>query len=131
MRETFSEWECMPGTAPGLIESMDAAGFVTGVDPLRVDAEGATGTCEAEACAFAAPGEDAIPCLDLRHLPAPEPLERAMAAVDALAPGAKLEVWTPMLPIPLLQLLDARGFKTGAELVKDGTARIFVERGND
>lgn len=129
MRGNFSEWECMPGSAPGLIESMDAAGFVMESSPA--DAEGTTPAHEIEACAFAASRENAIPSLDLRHLPAPEPLERAMAAADALAPGAKLEVWTPMLPIPLLQLLDARGFRVHAELLKDGTARIFVERGND
>jgi hypothetical protein len=31
MSEPFSEWECMPGIAPGLIESMDAAGCESGV----------------------------------------------------------------------------------------------------
>jgi len=38
MRETFSEWECAPGSAPGLIESMDAAGFAA-----SVPAQGAEG----------------------------------------------------------------------------------------
>jgi hypothetical protein len=35
MRTTSSEWECIPGSAPGLIESMDAAGFEAGVHPPR------------------------------------------------------------------------------------------------
>jgi hypothetical protein len=39
MRESFSEWECTPGSAPGLIESMDAAGFTASV-PAQ-DEEGA------------------------------------------------------------------------------------------
>jgi hypothetical protein len=130
MRETFSEWECMSGSAPGLIESMDAAGFSANVDPPQGRVEGAAAMQDAGVYAFHLPPEDAIPCLDLRHLPAPEPLERAIAAADALAPGAKLEVWTPMLPVPLLQLLDARGFRVRAELLKDGTTRIFVERVN-
>lgn len=131
MRETFSEWECVPGSAPGLIESMDAAGFVAGVDPPQGNADDTAVMRGAGACAFAVPHQEAIPCLDLRHRPAPEPLERAIAAADALAPGGKLEVWTPMLPVPLLQLLDARGFTARAELLKDGTARIFIERGSD
>lgn len=35
MRTTSSEWECIPGSAPGLIESMDAAGFEAGVQSVR------------------------------------------------------------------------------------------------
>jgi hypothetical protein len=126
MRETFSEWECMPGSASGFIESMDAAGFDAGVESSNIERPSA-----AEALAFVAQNDDFVPCLDVRHLQAPEPLERAMAAADALPAGARLEVWTPMLPIPLLQLLEARGFMACAELQNDGTARIFIGRGND
>jgi hypothetical protein len=54
-----------------------------------------------------------------------------MAAADALAPGVKLKVLMPTLSIPLLQLLDARGFAVRTELLKDGTAYLFVERGNN
>ena len=126
MRDTFSEWECMPGSAAGLIESMDAAGF-----DAVVDSPHNASPSSIEALAFVAQSGDEVPCLDLRHLQAPEPLERAMAAADALPPGARLEVWTPMLPIPLLQLLDARGFMACAELQEDGTTRIFIGRGDD
>jgi hypothetical protein len=35
MRTTSSEWECMPRSAPGWIESMDAAGFEAGAYPVR------------------------------------------------------------------------------------------------
>lgn len=126
MRETFSEWECMPGSAPGIIESMDAAGFGALLDSMR-----AAGPSSVEALAFAANSGYEVPCLDLRHQQVPAPLECAMAAADALPAGAKLEVWTPMLCIPLLQLLEARGFIARAELQKDGTARIFIGRGND
>ena len=52
--------------------------------------------------------------LDLRHLPAPLPLERGLAAAEALAPGAPLVLLTPMLPVPLLQLLEIRGFQVQA-----------------
>ena len=46
--------------------------------------------------------------LDLRDLPAPEPLLRALAAVDALAAGAVLCVLTPIRPEPLLEQLRSR-----------------------
>lgn len=66
--------------------------------------------------------------LDLRALPAPEPLVRALAAADALAPGASLDVLTPMLPVPLLQQLMERGLRANAELLADGSARVRVYR---
>lgn len=120
MRETFSEWDCMPGSAPGWIESMDAAGVAVDIDTPR-----------APAAAEATAATEARPCLDLRHLPAPEPLERALSAADALGPGDRLEVWTPMLPVPLLQALQARGYCAHAESQPDGTAKIVIVRGHD
>ncbi|HSR64967.1 MAG TPA: DUF2249 domain-containing protein [Xanthomonadaceae bacterium] len=77
---------------------------------------------------MAEPATDCGPVLDLRALPAPEPLVRALAAADALAPGARLEVLTPMLPLPLLQQLLARGLRANAELLADGSARVCVRR---
>lgn len=47
--------------------------------------------------------------LDLRRLPPPEPLQQALAAAESLAPGAALRVWTPLLPLPLLEALSSRG----------------------
>jgi len=55
------------------------------------------------------PAQRALSELDLRGLPAPEPLLQALAAADALAPGTALRVWTPLLPWPLLQALSERG----------------------
>lgn len=52
-----------------------------------------------------------VPELDLRDLPAPEPLLQALAAADELAPGALLRVRTPLLPWPLLQALVERGLR--------------------
>lgn len=48
--------------------------------------------------------------LDLRQLPAPEPLLQAIAAVASLAPGAVLRLLTPMRPLPLLDVLRERRF---------------------
>jgi hypothetical protein len=60
--------------------------------------------------------DEELPLLDLRDLPAPEPLVRALLAVDALSPGGALRVLTPMFPQPLLDLLRSRrvGFSTTA-----------------
>lgn len=66
--------------------------------------------------------------LDLRALPAPEPLVRALAAADVLASGEELTVLTPMLPVPLLQQLLAHGMRANAELLADGSARVCVRR---
>ena len=68
-------------------------------------------------------------CLDLRHLPAPEPLRRALEAVETLAPDISLVVLTPLLPLPLLQLLELQGgLDAHAELLDDGSARVVIRR---
>lgn len=67
-------------------------------------------------------------CMDLRALPAPQPLERGLAAADALPAGGSVVLLTPLLPMPLLQLLEARGFRTEARLRSDGSARVVVRR---
>lgn len=66
--------------------------------------------------------------LDLRRLPAPQPMACALDAVDALAPGATLTLLTPLMPMPLLQMLDTRGFACSAQLLRDGCARVQVTR---
>lgn len=66
-------------------------------------------------------------CLDLRHLPAPEPLKLALEAVETLAADGSLVALTPLLP--LLQLLELRGgLDAHAELLDDGSARVVIRR---
>lgn len=67
-------------------------------------------------------------CLDMRHLPAPEPMLRALAESEALAGGGTLELLLPQWLAPLLQLLQVRGFETSADLLHDGSARVRVRR---
>lgn len=67
-------------------------------------------------------------CLDLRGLAAPVPLERALAAADALDDGGRLELITPQMPYPLIQLLGERGFAVAAEPRGDGSAHLVVCR---
>ena len=74
------------------------------------------------------PRPDAPAVLDLRALPAPEPMMRALAAAEALEPGQALEVLTPLLPMPLLDALAARGLRARAELLPSGGARVAIRR---
>lgn len=66
--------------------------------------------------------------LDLRSLPAPEPMTRTLEAADALVEGMTLAVLTPQMPYPLLQLLEARGFAVAADRRADGSALVQVYR---
>lgn len=71
--------------------------------------------------------EEAAPTLlDLRGLPAPEPLQRALDAVERLREGDSLVLWTPLYPAPLLELLDARGVPHTCRRLPDGSARTTV-----
>ena len=70
--------------------------------------------------------------LDLRHLGAPEPMLRSLAAADALAPGEHLTVLTPMLPRPLLMELAVRGFEADpGEPQPGGSGRVLIRRPDD
>lgn len=67
--------------------------------------------------------------IDLRHLPAPEPMLRALAAADALAPGEAVAVIAPMLPRPLLAELAQSGFDAAPEAPQaDGSVRVVIRR---
>jgi uncharacterized protein (DUF2249 family) len=69
--------------------------------------------------------------LDLRHLPSPEPMLRALEAADALLPGQSVQVLTPLLPMPLLDALATRGLYTSAVTLPGGTARVLICRRDD
>jgi uncharacterized protein (DUF2249 family) len=68
--------------------------------------------------------------LDLRGLPAPEPMQRALAAVDALAPGQTVQVITPWVPTPLLDLLASRGLQTTVTELPTGGTRVRIRYPN-
>ncbi|GAB2490886.1 DUF2249 domain-containing protein [Arenimonas alkanexedens] len=64
--------------------------------------------------------EHAANLLDLRGLPAPEPL------IEALAAGAVLRLLTPMRPLPLLEILKARRLGYSVSDHEDGGCAVLV-----
>lgn len=78
----------------------------------------------------AAPREDGAGLSehDLRELPCPLPLERALELADALAAGQAVRVLTPQQPLPLLDLLASRGLQVSTALLADGGARLLISR---
>lgn len=76
-----------------LLEAFDAAGIAVDTGPLP-------GPLAATMSA----------ALDLRLLPAPEPLQRILAELEQLPRHAQLVALTPQWPAPLLDLLDAHGY---------------------
>lgn len=73
-------------------------------------------------------GPEAPEVLDLRDLPAPEPLERMLAACAGLGAGGVVLARTPLVPYPLLPLLADRGLVATVHEQPDGTALIHVRR---
>jgi uncharacterized protein (DUF2249 family) len=58
--------------------------------------------------------------LDLRALPAPEPMERVLAALDALPAGAQLRVLLAREPHPLYGILARTGYRWASSWQDDG-----------
>jgi len=66
--------------------------------------------------------------LDVRGLSHPEPLERAVAAFDALAEDEALHLRIHRMPIPLLQIAEGRGLRYEALEVGEGDFHLLFAR---
>jgi uncharacterized protein (DUF2249 family) len=64
--------------------------------------------------------------LDLRDLPPPEPMQRALAALADLPAGAPLTVLTRFRPAHLLEHLAARGYSGISEELPDQSWRTVL-----
>ena len=60
------------------------------------------------------------PLLDVRALPAPEPMERVLEALDNLPDGAELAVLLAREPHPLYAILARMGYRWRAAWQDDG-----------
>lgn len=69
--------------------------------------------------------------LDLRDLPAPEPMERILDCLGTLQRGERLVALTPRPPLPLLPLLDEAGFVYHVYAAATGSACIAICHADD
>ena len=68
--------------------------------------------------------------LDLRHLPAPEPMWRILDALSKLAPGRVLRARTPRLPLPLIKLLEREGHAVDIDASDTGDDWVTIRVGD-
>ena len=69
-----------------------------------------------------------VTVLDLRDLPAPEPMEEVLLAVEKLAPGEHFFARLPRFPRMLVAALEGRGCTWSSVLQPSGSAVLLVER---
>jgi len=66
--------------------------------------------------------------LDARDMEPPEPMERALEALDALLPGQRLRLLLPREPYPLYGILDRNGYRHRTEPQPDGHFAVLIWR---
>lgn len=68
--------------------------------------------------------------LDLRHLPAPEPMLRIFDALSTLGSSQTLIARTPCRPTPLIERLEADGYRVDVTLAATGDAWVKITFGD-
>ena len=66
--------------------------------------------------------------IDGRDMEPPEPLERAMAALAAMAPGDELVMLLRCEALPLYSLLERSGFSYRSAFRPDGTNEVRIKK---
>lgn len=66
--------------------------------------------------------------LDVRHLPAPEPMLRILEAVTFLHPGESLRVIHNRIPYPLYPRLQERGLLVETQQRNDDEIHLVIRR---
>ena len=66
--------------------------------------------------------------IDGRDMVPPEPLERAIAELQTLAPGDELVMLLRCEPLPLYAMLDRNGFRHQTTPRPDGTNEIRIRK---
>ena len=64
--------------------------------------------------------------IDGRGMEPPEPLQLAVAALPALAPGDELVMLLHCEPLPLYSILEQNGYRYSSERRADGTNEIHI-----
>lgn len=76
----------------------------------------------------AAPGDRPTRTIDVRGLEPPQPMVRILEALEAMAPGDRLEVLHERRPMLLYPQLDERGFAHETDEPAPGLVRIVIRR---
>ena len=66
--------------------------------------------------------------IDGRDMEPPEPLELALAALPALAPGEELIMLLRCEPLPLYAILDRNGYRHRTERRADGSNEVHIQK---
>ena len=66
--------------------------------------------------------------IDGREMQPPEPMERALEALDSLGPGDELLMLLYCQPHPLFNILRNNGYAWSDELRADGTREIRIRK---
>ena len=66
--------------------------------------------------------------IDGREMQPPEPLEKALAALDVLPPDGELRLLLYCQPHPLFNILRKNGFVWEENIAADGTHEILIRR---
>lgn len=66
--------------------------------------------------------------LDARGMQPPEPLTRALAALDQLLPEQRLRLLVPFEPHPLYDILARNGYRYRAKRQADGSCAVLIWR---
>lgn len=69
--------------------------------------------------------------LDVNMLPPPEPMERILAAIDALPSGHFLRVFIHREPYPLYEILEREGFAHHIRPGQQSAFELFIWRRAD
>ena len=64
--------------------------------------------------------------IDGRDMQPPEPLEKAVAALETLQPGAELRMLLYCHPVPLFNILRENGYVWQESTLEDGTHEIVI-----
>lgn len=75
-------------------------------------------------------GDADVPLVDVRPEIAAggEPLEKILAAAEAVGAGGSFAVLAPFEPVPLVRLLARRGFTASTERLDSGDFRVLFRR---
>jgi uncharacterized protein (DUF2249 family) len=106
--------------------------FFRGADPPEPTRGAGVPTASEAGAPRARPGAPvatgAAAPLDVRGLEPPLPMVRVLDAVEALAPGQRLEVWHDRRPLFLYPQLEERGCRHATDEPEPGLVRITIWR---